>query len=90
MSASIVVRSARIAAWLHLIHCNLWLQHSFPIPDNVKKGLMDGPISLDGLFGYDLHSILEQMQHSSEEAEKYQKHMSSQPGVRAQRSSAVP
>lgn len=79
LCASIAVSTAQIAAWQQLIHCNIWL-HLSSIPDNMKKELLDGPISPEGLFGPHLHSVVDQLHKTSEEAERFRSHV-----ARAQR-----
>lgn len=37
----------------------------------MKKELLEGPISPEGLFGPHLHSVVDQLQKTSEEAEKF-------------------
>lgn len=77
--ASITITSSRIAAWQTMIHCNFCL-HLSSILDAVKKNLLDGPISPDGLFGPQFQSVVNHLQMASEEAEKIQKHVAwSQP-----------
>lgn len=70
------VTTARTAAWQQLIRCNIWLHLSSSIPDNMKKELLEGPISPEGLLGLHLHSVVDQLQKTSEEAEKFKSHVS--------------
>lgn len=74
--ALIAVTTARTAAWQQLIRCNIWLHLSSSIPDNMKKELLEGPISPEGLLGLHLHSVVDQLQKTSEEAEKFKSHVS--------------
>ncbi|CAL8253774.1 unnamed protein product [Boreogadus saida] len=60
-------RSARTAAWQHLIQRNLWLQQTPGIPEPMRRQLLECPISPDVLFGPRLSSMVDDMQAASED-----------------------
>lgn len=66
--------SARISAWTTLLQRQVWLRLSSSIPEDVKKELLEGPISPQGLFGTQYQTVFEQLRSSSEALEQVRKH----------------
>lgn len=56
---------ARISAWSTVLQRQLWLKLSTSIPEDVKKELLEGPISSEGLFSAHYHSVFDQLSSSS-------------------------
>ncbi|MEQ2181048.1 hypothetical protein GOODEAATRI_007379 [Goodea atripinnis] len=54
--AALAVCCSGIAAWQILLQRQMWLRLSSSIPEDFKRELLEGPISLDGLFDSDLRS----------------------------------
>ncbi|KAK2915175.1 hypothetical protein Q8A73_005769 [Channa argus] len=74
LCAPIAIASARISAWQTMIARNVWL-HLSSIPEAVRKDMLEGPISPDGLFGPHFQHLVREMQTASEEAEKIRRHV---------------
>ncbi|KAK2891978.1 hypothetical protein Q8A73_017643 [Channa argus] len=68
------IASACISAWQTMIARNVWL-HLSSIPEAVRKDMLEGPISPDGLFGPHFQHLVREMQTASEEAEKIHRHV---------------
>lgn len=78
--------SARISAWTTLLQRQVWLRLSSSIPEDVKKDLLEGPISSKGLFGTHYKTVFERLHSSSEALEEVRKHaVSSRPDPRPDR-----
>ncbi|KAK2921855.1 hypothetical protein Q8A73_001340 [Channa argus] len=74
LCAPIAIASARISAWQTMIARNVWL-HLSSIPEAVRKDMLEGLISPDGLFGPHFQHLVREMQTASEEAEKIRRHV---------------
>ncbi|KAK2856686.1 hypothetical protein Q5P01_005421 [Channa striata] len=61
-----------IMVWMTMLQRNVWL-HMSQFPERVRKGLLDGPTSPDGLFGPLLQEAVSHLQRASEEAERVQR-----------------
>ena len=75
LCAAVAVSQARIAAWATQVHRYLWLQQG-NIPEGAGKDLLEAPISPDGLFGPQFHTMVEGMKSASEQADDIRRHAS--------------
>ncbi|KAF0027619.1 hypothetical protein F2P81_020360 [Scophthalmus maximus] len=75
LSSALAVTQSRIMAWMTMIQRNLWLNMS-QLPEQTRKGLLEGPISPKGLFGPFLNRALTHLQEASEEADRVKEHTS--------------
>ncbi|KAK5925427.1 hypothetical protein CgunFtcFv8_017949 [Champsocephalus gunnari] len=75
LCAAVAVSQARIAAWATQVHRYLWLQQG-NIPEGAGKDLLEAPISPDGLFGPQFHTMVESMKSASEQADDIRRHAS--------------
>ncbi|KAK2812529.1 hypothetical protein Q5P01_000002 [Channa striata] len=71
-SSAVAVAQSRIMVWMTMLQRNVWL-HMSRLPELVRKGLLDGPTSPDGLFGPLLQEAVSHLQRASEEAERVQR-----------------
>ncbi len=69
------VVQAHIKACTTMLKRNIWL-HMSQLPEQIRKGLLEDPISPDRLFGPLLPDAINHLQQASEEAEKVHKHTS--------------
>ncbi|KAF3692502.1 hypothetical protein EXN66_Car008178 [Channa argus] len=74
MSTPIAIAMARFSAWQTMIARNVWL-HLSSFPEAVRKDILEGPISPDGLFGPHFQHLVKEMQTASEESEKIHHHV---------------
>ncbi len=75
LSMAAAVAQAHINPWMTMLQQNIWL-HTSQLPEQIRKGLLDGPISSNRLFGLLLPDAVNHLQQVSEEAEKVRKHTS--------------
>lgn len=74
LSAAVAVSQARITTWATQVHRFLWLQQG-AIPEGAGKELIEAPISPDGLFGPQFHTMVESMKSVSEQADDIRRHV---------------
>ena len=74
LSAAVTVSQARIATWASQVHRYLWLQQGFT-PEGAGKELIEAPVSPDGLFGPQFHTMVESMKSASEQADDIRRHV---------------
>ncbi|KAK5881768.1 hypothetical protein CesoFtcFv8_022529 [Champsocephalus esox] len=75
LCAAVAVSQARIAVWATQVHRYLWLQQG-NILEGAGKDLLEAPISLDGLFGPQFHTMVETMKSAAEQADDIRRHAS--------------
>ncbi|XP_033980402.1 uncharacterized protein LOC117477766 [Trematomus bernacchii] len=74
LSAAVAVSQARITTWATQVHRYLWLQQG-SIPEGAGKELIEAPISPDGLFGPQFHTMVESRKSASEQADDIRCHV---------------
>lgn len=82
LNAAQVVCSARIMAWMTLLQRQMWLRLAPSTPAEIRKELLDGPVSLDGLFGPQFQTLLDHTKTTKELQEQVREHSRSRPTQR--------
>lgn len=73
LCAAEAVCTAHVQTWMTVVLRQTWLRLSSFIPEEMRKELLQGPISPDGLFCHRFQLVLEHTQPSSDTQEQVQK-----------------
>lgn len=74
LCAALAVCSAHISTWVTVLQMQMWLKFSSSTPEELKKELLEGSVSPDGLFSPHFQSVLDQLLSSSDALEQVRRH----------------
>lgn len=66
-----------------MIHRMKWLRHAPLLPDRLQRDLLEGPVTLENLFGTSLQELIEKSKKKDEVAETVCSFMASYPPARS-------